>query len=165
MDNQIETIKSRIDIVDYISSIVQLKKAGRNFKALCPFHQEKSPSFVVSAERQTWHCFGACHEGGDILAFVMKWENITFYEALKELAVRAGVTLQEVGFEDQEWKRKERLLKINSLAARYFEYILHSTSFGKLGLDYLVARNIPIPIMKKFQIGYAPRSWDSLLNL
>ncbi len=164
MDNQIETVKSRIDIVDYIGSIVQLKKAGRNFKAICPFHQEKSPSFVVSPERQTWHCFGACHEGGDVLSFMMKWENITFYEALKELAERVGVTLQSVGFEDQEWNKKDRLLRINSLASKYFEYVLHSTSVGKTGLDYLIERKLPVPIIKKFQIGYAPRSWDSLLN-
>src|SRR3990167_10904090 len=128
MQNQIETVKSKIDIIDYIGSIVQLKKAGRNFKGLCPFHQEKTPSFVVSTERQTWHCFGACHEGGDIISFVMKWENITFFEAFKELAERAGVTLENIGFEDQEWKKKEILLNIIALSARYFEYILHNTS-------------------------------------
>lgn len=164
MDNQIEEIKSRTDIVDIIGTIVTLKKTGRNFKALCPFHQEKSASFVVSAERQSWHCFGACHEGGDVISFVMKWENITFYEALKELAEKAGVVLKKSGLEDKEWEKKERLLYINTLTARYFEYVLHSTSFGKTALEYLSARNISVAIMKKFQMGYAPRSWDSLLN-
>ncbi len=94
----------------------------------------------------------------------MKYENITFYEAFKELAEKAGVILKNVGFEDKEWKQKERLLQINTLTAKYFEYILHSSDFGKTALEYLSARSIPVPIMKKFQIGYAPRSWDSLLN-
>lgn len=164
MNNQIEEVKSRLDIVDYIGTIVSLKKMGRNFKALCPFHQEKTASFVVSAERQSWHCFGACHDGGDIISFVMKYENITFYEALKELAEKAGVELKQSGIEDNEWKKKERLLYLNTLAAKYFEYILHSTSFGKPALEYLSGRSISPAIMKKFQIGYAPRSWDSLLN-
>lgn len=164
MDNQIEEVKNRIDIVDYIGSIVTLKKMGRNYKALCPFHQEKTASFVVSAERQSWHCFGACHDGGDVISFVMKWENITFYEAFKELAEKAGVELKQVGFEDNEWKKKEKFLYINTLTAKYFEYVLHSTAFGKPALEYLAARRISVPIMKKFQMGYAPRSWDSLLN-
>lgn len=164
MDNQIQEVKSRIDIVDIIGSIVTLKKTGRNFKALCPFHQEKSASFVVSAERQSWHCFGACHEGGDVISFVMKWENITFYEALKELAEKAGVVLTKGGFEDKAWEKKERLLYINTLTAKYFEYVLHSTTVGKTALEYLTNRNISIAIMKKFQLGYAPRSWDSLMN-
>lgn len=86
MDNSIEEIKRKIDIVEYIGSFITLKKAGRNFKAVCPFHNEKTPSFVISPERKIWHCFGACNEGGDVIKFLMKWENITFVEALKELA-------------------------------------------------------------------------------
>jgi len=80
MENQIEEIKSKIDIVEFIGNFITLKKAGRNFKAVCPFHQEKSPSFVVSPDRQIWHCFGACGDGGDVIKFLMKWENITFIE-------------------------------------------------------------------------------------
>jgi DNA primase len=96
MDNPIEEIKSKIDIIEFLSSYIDLKKTGRNFKAICPFHQEKTPSFVISPERQIWHCFGACQEGGDIIKFLMKWENITFYEALRELAQKAGVKLKQV---------------------------------------------------------------------
>ena len=97
MKSQIEEIKQKIDIVEYIGQFVDLKKAGRNFKGLCPFHQEKSPSFVVSPDRQIWHCFGTCGEGGDVISFLMKWENLEFFEALKELAEKAGVKLENVG--------------------------------------------------------------------
>ena len=101
MESVIEEIKKKIDIVVLISSFIPIKKAGRNYKGLCPFHQERTPSFVVSPDRQIWHCFGACQEGGDVFKFLMKWENITFIEALKELAEKAGVKLTKVNFEDR----------------------------------------------------------------
>lgn len=163
MNDSVEEIKKRIDIVDFIGSFIGLKKAGRNFKALCPFHQERTPSFVVSPERQIWHCFGACGEGGDIFRFLMKWENITFPEALKELAEKSGVKLQRIAFEDKIWKKKERLIELNSLALEYFHYILFKTDFGKKALSYLNSRDINPKIAKKFQLGYSPSSWDSLL--
>ncbi len=163
MENPVDEIKKKIDIVDYIGNFVTLKKAGRNFKACCPFHQEKTPSFVISPERQIWHCFGACGEGGDIIRFLMKWENITFYEALKELAEKAGVKLANgLGAEDRTWKKKERYLTMNFLATDFFEYILHKTKFGKKGQEYLEKRAIKPATAKKFQLGYAPNSWDSL---
>ncbi len=164
MNNAIDEIKKKIDIIDLIGSFITLRKAGRNFKAICPFHQEKTPSFVVSPERQIWHCFGSCNEGGDIIKFLMKWENITFFEALKELAEKAGVKLSTVGFEDQAWKKKERLIQINNLAGEYFNYILFKTKFGDKALSYLKSRSINQQIAKKFQLGYSPSSWDSLLN-
>ncbi len=164
MNGPVEDIKKRIDIVDFIGSFISLKKAGRNFKALCPFHQERSASFVVSPERQIWHCFGACAEGGDIFKFLMKWENITFSEALKELAEKAGVKLQRLAFEDKVWKKKERLIQLNTLAAEYFHFVLFQTNFGKKALNYLNSRNINPKIAKKFQLGYSPSSWDSLLS-
>ena len=165
MENPVDEIKKKIDIVDYIGNFVTLKKAGRNFKACCPFHQEKTPSFVISPERQIWHCFGACGEGGDIIRFLMKWENITFYEALKELAEKAGIKLvHSLGAEDRTWKKKERYLTMNFLAADFFEYILRKTKFGKKGQEYLEKRAIKPATAKKFQLGYAPNSWDSLLH-
>lgn len=164
MENQTELIKSKIDLVEFIGSYIPVKKAGRSYKANCPFHNEKSPSFVISPERQIWHCFGACHDGGDVIKFLMKWENITFYEALKELAVKAGVKLESVGFEDKEWKTKEVLMRINVLAADYFEYILHSTAYGKEALTYLEGRALHPKMIKTFKLGYAPQSWDSLLR-
>ena len=164
MNNAIEEIKKRIDIVEFIGSFITLKKAGRNFKALCPFHQEKTPSFVVSPDRQIWHCFGSCNEGGDIIKFLMKWENITFIEALRELAEKAGVKLQRLDFEDKAWDAKERLMKLNYLAAEFFNYVLFKTKYGEKAIDYLVNREINTKIAQKFQLGYAPSSWESLTS-
>lgn len=164
MENPVEEIKRKIDIVDFIGSFITLKKTGRNFKAVCPFHQEKTPSFIISPERQIWHCFGACQDGGDIIKFLMKWENITFFEALKELAEKAGIRLKHTQFEDSAWKQKERLMAINTISAEFFEYMLHKTKFGEKALSYLKDRGINPQIAKKFQIGYAPNSWDSLMQ-
>ena len=164
MDNQIEEIKRKIDIVEFVGGFITLKKAGRNFKAVCPFHQEKSPSFVVSPERGIWHCFGACGEGGDVIKFLMKWENITFIEALKELAKKTGVklTLNKISFEDKIWQKKERYLGMNQLAGEFFHYILNKTNFGKKASQYLKDRLLNQSIIDKFGLGYSPSSWDSL---
>lgn len=162
MDNPVEEIKKKIDIIDFIGSYISLKKSGRNFKAICPFHQEKTPSFVISPERQIWHCFGACSEGGDIIKFLMKWENITFFEALRDLAQKAGIKLKKTTFEDRVWKQKQKLIEINNLAAAYYQYILEKTKYGKKASDYLLNRGINAKITHKFQLGYAPSSWESL---
>ena len=162
MDNPVEEIKKRLDIVEYIGNFIALKKAGRNFKAVCPFHSEKTPSFVVSPERQIWHCFGACGEGGDVVKFLMKWENITFVEALRELAEKTGVTLRKISLEDRVWRKRERYFNMNAVAAEFFEYLLTKTKFGEKGLSYLKGRGIKPVTVKKFQLGYAPSSWDSL---
>ncbi len=164
MEDVIAEIKKKIDIISFIGSFISVKKSGRNYKALCPFHQEKTPSFVISPDRQIWHCFGACQDGGDIIRFLMKWENITFIEALRELAEKAGVKLAKVNLEDKTWKKKERLLSINFLASEFFEYILQKTSIGEKAQSYLKKRKLDPRISKKFQLGYAPASWDSLLN-
>lgn len=164
MENAVDEIKKKLDIIDFIGSFITLKKAGRNFKANCPFHSEKTPSFVISPERQIWHCFGACGEGGDIIKFLMKWENITFYEALKELAEKTGVHLQTRDFADSGWKKKERQLNMNIITAEYFSYILNKTSFGKKALDYLISRKLNEKTISAFQLGYAPASWDSLMQ-
>lgn len=163
MERATEEIKKKLDIIEFVGSYISLKKAGRNFKAVCPFHQEKTPSFVISPERQIWHCFGACQEGGDVIRFFMKWENIGFTEAVKELSNRLGIKIQQAGFEDQSWKIKERLLSINKLASEYYGYMLNKTKFGKRALEYLKNRGISGAIINKFGIGYAPNSWDSLL--
>lgn len=162
MDNPVEEIKRRLDIIEYIGSFITLKKAGRNFKAICPFHNEKTPSFVISPERQIWHCFGACGEGGDIVKFLMKWENITFIEALKELANKTGVTLKKFSFEDKVWKKRERYFNMNSLATEFFSYLLNKEKYGKRAMEYLKERGIKTSVINKFQLGYAPQSWDSL---
>ncbi|MEX1052588.1 MAG: DNA primase, partial [Patescibacteria group bacterium] len=164
MNDTVSEVKKRIDIVDFIGSFISLKRSGRNFKAICPFHQEKTPSFVVSPERQIWHCFGSCSEGGDIIKFLMKWENLTFYEALKELADKAGIKIKSTPFEDRVWKKKERIIKLNTLTADYFSYVLQDSKYGNKAVDYLKSRNINLKIAKKFNLGYAPNSWDSLYN-
>ncbi len=162
MENPIEEIKKKIDIVEFIGSFITLKKAGRNFKAVCPFHQEKTPSFVVSPERGIWHCFGACGDGGDVIKFLMKWENITFIEALRELAKKTGVKLTKISFEDKIWQKKERYLGMNQLASEFFHYILNKTAFGKKAGQYLKERASNQSMIDKFQLGYSPSSWDSL---
>lgn len=162
--NTIDHIKSKIDIVELIGSFIELKRSGRNYIARCPFHQETSPSFVVSPDRQIWHCFGACHEGGDIFSFIMKWENISFPEALRELAHKAGVELKEDEMKDESWTKKERLLQMNTLAAQFYQYVLHNTTYGKEAKEYLTTRGINEKIMYTFELGYASNSWDSLLR-
>lgn len=134
----IELIKSKIDIVGFISEYIQLKKAGRNFKALCPFHSERTPSFVVSPERQSWHCFGACNQGGDVVSFLQKWENIEFVEALRILAKRVGVVLSYIPTDTS--RLKEKLYEINHLAAEFYHYLLTSHKLGERARNYLSMR-------------------------
>lgn len=162
----IEEIKSKIDVVDFVGSYVSLKKSGKYFKANCPFHQEKTPSFVVSPEIQRWQCFGACHEGGDIISFLMKWENIPFSEALKLLAERADISitskLERAGFADSESEKRSKIFEINELAAKYYAYILKNHNAAEGARAYLSARSLPHGISEKFSLGYAPTGWDSL---
>lgn len=162
MDGSIEEIKRKLDIVEFIGAYVTLKKAGKHYTGLCPFHQEKSPSFVVSPDRDMWYCFGACHEGGDIFNFIMKYENLTFYEALQELARKANVELKDVKLQDKAWEKKEILFKINNLASEYYKHILHKTPIGAKAKEYLLKRGLNEKIIETFQIGYAPSSWESL---
>ncbi len=162
MDNAVDEIKKKIDVIEYIGRYVELKRSGRNFRGLCPFHQEKTPSFFVNPDRQLWRCFGACQVGGDVIAFLMKYENITFYEALKELAQETGVKLDVSAVEDRAWKEKEKLVTIHNLAMKYYHFLLTKHASGKAARDYLAERGINEKIQETFQLGYAPASWDSL---
>ncbi|PIY71751.1 DNA primase, partial [Candidatus Roizmanbacteria bacterium CG_4_10_14_0_8_um_filter_33_9] len=163
MHETVEEIKKKQDIVEYIGSFVTLKKAGRNYKGLCPFHQEKSPSFIVSPDRQIWHCFGSCGEGGDVIRFLMKFENLTFPEAVKELANKLNIPISSsFSSEDSVWKKKERLFLLNRTACDFYHYVLLHSKFGKKAREYLAKRNIKSEIINTFEIGYAPSSWDSL---
>ncbi|MFZ2206705.1 MAG: DNA primase [Microgenomates group bacterium] len=162
MESAIEKLKERIDIVELIGSYVQLKKAGRNFKGLCPFHQEKTPSFVVSADRQLWRCFGSCGIGGDALAFFMKIENVSFPEALQDLAQKYGVEIETRHIDNAVADSKKRLILANQRAAEFYHYILTTSPIGKPARDYLEKRGVSEKIIKTFQLGYAPSSWDSL---
>jgi DNA primase len=141
-----------------------LKKAGRNFKALCPFHNEKTPSFVVSPERQIWHCFGGCNKGGDVYQFLMDYEKVDFPEALRILAKRAGVELVSQNYSSEETSKKERLYQINSLAKEYYHYVLTKHAAGKKALAYLKKRGIDPKVIETFKIGFSPATGDSLVK-
>jgi DNA primase len=159
----IDEIKERLDIVDVISGYVPLKKVGRNYKGLCPFHTEKTPSFIVFPDTQTWHCFGACNTGGDLFTFIMRHENMEFGEALRLLAQRAGVSLEpRTEAEEAAGKAKERLQKINALAAEYFHYLLLNSAEGARARDYLIWRGISDEAREAFQLGYARDEWQAL---
>jgi DNA primase len=159
MDN-VEEVKQKIDIVDVIGEYVPLKKAGRNYKGLCPFHGEKSPSFMVNPELQIYKCFG-CNEGGDVFTFLQKIEGLEFGEVLQDLAKRAGVTLDTYKPTAAE-SSKDRLMQMHSLAARYYHYLLTAHAMGKLGLEYLYSRGITDELIAKFNLGFAPDGWDFL---
>src|SRR6185503_8285426 len=136
--DEVGLVREKIDVVALIGETVQLKKAGKNFKGLCPFHNEKSPSFMVSPDRQIWHCFG-CQKGGTVFDFVMEQEHIEFGEALRLLAKRTGVTLQTRGVNSGLSEKKERLYQLNSLAMEYYHYILTQHKAGKKALEYVQA--------------------------
>lgn len=152
--NELEEIKSKIDIVEYIGGYVQLKQTGRNFKACCPFHNEKTPSFVVSPERQMWHCFGACNEGGDVFSFAMKMDGLTFPEAVEALAQKAGVKIERKRFEKSEAKASS--YSANELAANFYHDAL-MTDEGKNARDYLLKkRKLSAKTIEEFGLGYSP---------
>lgn len=154
-----EEIKAKLDIVDYVRETVPLKKAGTNWKACCPFHNEKTPSFMVSSEKQIWHCFG-CNDGGDIFEFVMRSEATDFPEALRILAARAGVTLRRLSPEMQS--QKTRLSQILEATSAFFVAALRSPS-GAQAMEYLKGRGLDDHAIDLFGIGFAPEGWDKLL--
>lgn len=155
--NDAQRIKEKLDIVDVVSEYVSLKKAGQNFKALSPFRTEKTPSFIVSSQRQIFRDFGG-EKGGDVISFIMEIENIDFPEALKFLAEKAGITLSQSPYTTKEEKKKESIYQANHLAQQFYEYLLQNHSVGKKAKEYaLKTRKIPPALAKKFGIGYAPR--------
>jgi len=159
----IDEVRERTDIVDLVSAYFPLQKAGRNFKALCPFHKEKTPSFIVFPDNQRWHCFGACASGGDVFTFVMKMENLEFGEALRLLARRAGISLAPRREEEvEEEKRKHLLLRINAAAAQYFHHLLRESPEEEFVREYLARREIEPTSIEAFQLGYALNEWEAL---
>ena len=159
----VDEIKQRLDIVDLIGEYVSLQKSGRNYKGLCPFHTEKTPSFVIFADTQSWHCFGACSTGGDAFTFIMRQENMDFAEALRFLARRAGVELRPL--DQSELQRRsdlDRLRAVNAAAAQYYHRTLMNTTQGERARHYLEGRGVAKATMARFQLGYAPDQWHAL---
>lgn len=162
--DQVAQIREKTDIISLISEYIPLKKLGRNFKTNCPFHNEKTPSFVVSPERQIWHCFG-CHKGGDAYSFLMEYENLEFPEALRILAKRAGIELEERSFESGLSSKKDKIYLLNRQAMEFYHYLLISHNVGKKALDYLLnRRKIKPQTIDTFKLGFAPRVGNSLSN-
>jgi len=161
-DNILDDILSRVDIVELISGYIPLKRAGRNFKANCPFHHEKTPSFMVSGDRQIYHCFG-CSAGGNAFGFLMQYERMEFPEAVELLAKKTGVKLPEVQKQDAlAVSLSAQLYKVNELTALFYEQFLFSTG-GSSAASYLIKRGIKKESVKLFKIGYAADKWDNLI--
>lgn len=161
MTNDLEEIKNRLNIVDVLGEYIRIEKAGSNYRAACPFHNEKTPSFMISEEKQIWHCFG-CQKGGDIFGFVMEMEGLDFREALKILAEKAGVKLQ--GYSPKKAEEKNRIFEILELATKWYEYQLWNGP-GKIKiLNYLRERGLKDKTIKEFRLGYAPKGWRNILS-
>lgn len=156
-----QSIKDRLDIVQLIQEYLPLKKSGANWKAPCPFHQEKSPSFMVHPEKQIWHCFG-CGKGGDIFSFVQEIEGMDFPETLKFLADKAGVKLENNFQSEVQKSQKNRILEINTKAAYFFHRFLLDMPAAKPARDYLEGRGLKLAIIEKWQIGFIPEQWELL---
>lgn len=160
--DDVANVRGKIDIVSLISEYIPLKKMGRNFKALCPFHTEKTPSFVVSPERQIWHCFG-CSLGGDCFTFLMEYEKLEFIEALRILAKKTGVELSTSSFQTGLSARKEKIYVLNKIALDFYHFVLTKHPAGKQAVNYLLnERKIDIRLIETFKLGFSPKSGFSL---
>src|ERR1700693_2677587 len=160
-DDKIEEVRSRADIVEIVGAHVRLRRAGRNFVGLCPFHNEKTPSFSVNAERGFFHCFG-CGVGGSVFNFITRVEGLTFPEAVRSLAKKYGVTLREHDVAGPAAGEREAMLKASEVAAEFFAHVLWNTTDGAMARDYLKSRGISIETARAFMIGYAPSRPASL---
>ncbi len=159
-DRLLEEIKSRIDIVEFISDYVPLKKSGQNYKGLCPFHVEKTPSFMVSQAKQIFHCFG-CGAGGDVIGFLMKQENLPFGEAIRYLAKKGGIRITDFQFDKELSEKREKILRINEEAMEFYMKNLHA---AHAATAYLKKRGINEQSMNAFCLGYAPDNRDTLFR-
>jgi len=165
-EDKISEVRNSADIVEVVSEVVRLKKTGKNHIGLCPFHSEKTPSFTVSPDKQIFHCFG-CGIGGNIFSFLMKQEGITFPEAVRSLARRYSIEIPTRKLspgQRKRWSEREKLFTINRMALDFFRQSLHERSAGKGARDYLAKRRIKPEIVDDFQVGYAAKGWDNVLN-
>lgn len=161
-DSFLQELKMKTDIEDVISTYVTLKRRGATLVGLCPFHNEKTPSFTVYLATQSFYCFG-CGAGGDAITFVKKIENLDYLDAVKTLAQRAGLQMPQEGFDDSLSKRRRRILEMNREAARFYHSVLLSPE-GKVGYDYYIGRALTAATINHFGLGFAPNQWDALLK-
>ena len=162
-EDKIEEVRSASDIVDVISAYVRLKRRGKSYVGLCPFHKEKTPSFHVTPDKQMFYCFG-CQEGGNVFSFLMKTEKVSFIEAVKTLANRAGIELPVYDAPQAGSTQNEQLFRANMIAARFYHRALTETTEGEFAMQYLRNRGFTGETIKKFELGYAPRGWQALIN-
>lgn len=163
-ESTLDEIQNKCDIIEVIGSHITLKRAGRNYKALCPFHKEKTPSFMVSPSKQIYHCFG-CGAGGNVFSFIMKYDGVEFPEAVKTLAEKVGVELPRFSRSEFETSAYAgQLFKVNELAASYYHSMLLRTESGRCTREYLKGRDITGEVIEQAKLGYAPDSWDGFLN-
>ena len=163
-EEKIQEIKDRIDIVEVVSNYLPLKRSGVNNQGLCPFHQEKTPSFNVNSARQIFHCFG-CGAGGNVFSFLMRMEGLSFPDAVKRLGEKAGVEVEEEEVSPGEIRRREsreRLARINEVAGRFYHRLLLEDEAGAPGRRYLRQRGYAGETVRAFQLGFAPEGWESL---
>lgn len=166
LESVIEQIQSKLDIAEIIGGYISLKRAGRNFKACCPFHHEKTPSFVVSPSKQIYHCFG-CGAGGDMISFVMKHENVEFMEALRTLADKAGVSIPQFKSGPQSAGRRSIagvLHRVNETAANYYNALLIASPKAAAARNYLASRGLNADVVSRFKLGFASGEWDGFLR-
>ncbi|MFC1553938.1 DNA primase [candidate division KSB1 bacterium] len=161
-DDKIDEIRNTVNIVDIVGSAVRLKKSGRNFVGLCPFHQEKTPSFMVNSDKQIYKCFG-CGEGGNAFSFLMKNQSISFVEAVRQLAEKSGISLPEYKEKPEQKQKYEKLYAISDFASKWFVENLHNTPAGKKAFKYLTDRGYKEETINGFELGYAPDSWEGLV--
>lgn len=162
----IDEIRGKADIVEIISDYVSLKRQGKNYVGLCPFHLEDTPSFTVSPDKQIFYCFG-CHKGGGVINFIMDQENLTFPEAAAKLAEKVGLVIPEVDISVQDYNKQSeirRLLEMHELAAEFYHKIIFDPEKGKLPLTYLKKREVALDVIKTFYLGYAPPYWNTLVK-
>ncbi len=164
-EGEVEELKSHADIYSVVSGYVKLKKSGKSYSGLCPFHKEKTPSFSVDQTKQLYHCFG-CGEGGDIISFVEKIENMDFIESVEFLANKVGYKLKYnlSGGSRESGKVRNRLYDINELAKKYYQFILFNSKVGRTPLDYLKKRGFTEKTIQEFEVGYSMDLWDNFTN-
>lgn len=158
-EEKIEEVRNAVDIVEVIGQHVKLRKRGKSYTGLCPFHTEKTPSFTVAADKQVFHCFG-CGAGGTVFNFLMELEKISFLEAFQSLARRAGIVIEDERSNDGSQSRQEELFRINDTAAKFFANNLVELNEGKFGLEYLRLRGFSDETIKTFGLGYSPKGWE-----